>query len=258
MNSKGRYVTLHFIQYPRAKYWWAIKQMAGSRAPLAAMRGLVFSRMLGTGGGSGYGVLPDLGTYALLCSWPDEERARTFMSSDPLFQIYRDHATEIYTLHMSPLSARGRWSGVEPFEPAVPPVDGPLAVITRATLRPHYIIPFWLSVAGVVRSSQEREGLIFTKGMGDIPWIMQATFSVWRSLEDMAAFAHAQGGSHQQVIARTRRMNGFSEELYSRFVVTDTEGSWHGTDPVRAALEPLGSNRTPSLLRPEALHGRRP
>jgi hypothetical protein len=236
MNA-GRHVCLHLIQYPREEYWYGIKQMAQAREPLASVKDLHFSRMLGTGGGRGYGFLPDLGTYALLCSWPSAERAQEFMANHPVFQGFRAHSSAIYTIHMEPISSRGRWTGSEPFTPVEDAgYGGPLAVITRATLRPHYMIPFWLSVAGVVRSYAKKEGLVFTKGLGDLPWVMQATFSVWSSLEEMTAFAHARGTSHQKVIARTRRMNGFSEELYARFKVLGTEGSWHGTDPIREKL----------------------
>jgi hypothetical protein len=66
---------------------------------------------------------------------------------------------------------------------------------------------------------------------------MQATFSVWRSIEDMNAFAHKAQGRHYEAIETTRRKKGFKEELYARFQPLSTSGSWYGNDPVRDALK---------------------
>jgi hypothetical protein len=65
---------------------------------------------------------------------------------------------------------------------------------------------------------------------------MQATFSVWRSVEDMTAFAHHKDGKHFEAIQTTRRLKGFKEELYARFQPKKSKGSWFGGDPVGEAL----------------------
>jgi spheroidene monooxygenase len=106
-------------------------------------------------------------------------------------------------------------------------------VLTRATIRPSFAPAFWWRVGRVARSLEGRDDLLFTKGVGERPWVEQATFSVWRSTEAMQAFAHGRGGMHAEAIARTRKAQGFREELYARFTVLRTEGSWKGGDPVR-------------------------
>lgn len=216
-----------------------MRQMAEMQRPLAQVDGLRFFKLLGTGGGTGYGFWPDLGTYALLGSWSSRAQAERFHAEHPAHTAWRHHTEEVFTLHMQPLLSRGAWSGVNPFEPVQEVPEGPLAVLTRATIRPRYVVPFWRRVAAVARSLEGREGLLFTKGIGELPWVVQATFSVWRSQADMQAFAYGQGGRHGEAVQRTRAAKGFSEELYARFRVVGSEGTWRGHDPVDKELPTL-------------------
>ena len=236
------YVTVTFMRFPRGERLWAMRQMAEKRAPMREVEGLLFHKLLGTGGGRGYSGRPDLGTYAVLGAWCGEQEGKEFLSGSSVMTDYCRHTEEVFTLHLSPLSSRGSWSGRQPFKAVEDPApEAPLAVITRATIRPRYVLGFWSQVGRVSRSlEQHREGLLFTKGIGELPWVEQATFSVWRSLPHMQAFAHAQGTPHAEAIARTRKADGFREELYARFRVTGTEGTWNGTDPVRDALQAAG------------------
>lgn len=237
MSGSGTHVTLSFFWYEglRARLW-GMRQMAEMRRPLADVPGLRFFKLLGTGGGTGYGFWPDFGTYALLGSWAGEADARSFLREHAAFQAWRAHASEICTLHLRPNLSRGAWSGVNPFAAQSPaPHQGPIAVLTRATIRPRYVVGFWRQVAGVARSLQGREGLLFTKGVGELPWVVQATFSVWRSQQDMMAFAYGTNASHTHAVARTRRADGFREELYARFSVVGCDGTWHGQDPLSAS-----------------------
>jgi hypothetical protein len=48
----------------------------------------------------------------------------------------------------------------------------------------------------------------------------------------MQAFAYARAVPHAQAVARTRKAHGFSEELYARFTVLRSEGTWRNSDPV--------------------------
>ena len=230
------YVTLSFFQYEGRERLWGMRQMAEMRAPLKQVAGLQFHKLLGTGGGTGYDFWPDWGTYALLCGWSDERSAKDFHSVHPVHQSFRAHTSELYTLHLEPYLSRGAWSGVNPFASGRNPSAGPLAVLTRATIKPSYVIPFWKRVGAVARSLEGREGLLFTKGVGELPWVVQATFSVWRSEQDMQAFAYGRSAPHSAAVARTRQAQGFSEELYARFTVLRSEGTWRNSDPVSGLM----------------------
>jgi spheroidene monooxygenase len=234
MAEPGIHATLSFFQYTGlSARLWGMRQLAEMRRPMSGVEGLRFFKLLGTGGGSGYGFWPDFGTYALLGSWDSEAEARSFLREHAAFQAWRSHASEVCTLHMRPTSSRGAWSGINPFEPQPPAAaDAPLAVLTRATIKPRYLVGFWRQVAGVARALEGRDGLLFTKGVGELPWVAQATFSVWRSQQDMMGFAHGPSAPHAKAVARTRRTHGFSEELYARFSVVGSEGTWRGSDPL--------------------------
>lgn len=200
---------------------------------LRGTAGLTFHKMLGTGSGAGYGFMPDFMTYALLTVWESRGQAEAFESASAEMGTFRKKTSEIYSLFLRPIQSRGKWSGKAPFVPAEPDPDNPMMVVlTRATLKMRYYIPFWRRVGGVSDSHLGAPGLLFSKGVGERPWIMQATFTVWESKEDMEAFAHQRGGRHHEAIMTTRRKKGFREELYARFQPLAARGTWRGEDPV--------------------------
>jgi len=54
---------------------------------------------------------------------------------------------------------------------------------------------------------KKAKGFLGSVGIGEIPWIKQATFSIWSSKSAMKSFAyHMQ--EHATVIAKTRKENG--------------------------------------------------
>ena len=111
---------------------------------------------------------------------------------------------------MSVTSSRGSWDGcgwgVTPaatlaaagVSPA--PVAGePIAVLTRASIRPYKAASFWRRSPRTERAIAEAEGCDLAMGLGEAPLLRQCTFSVWRDTESMDSYARH--GSHQQAIA---------------------------------------------------------
>lgn len=226
-----------------------MKQMMLTQNRLKGTSGLVFHKMLGTGGGSGYSISPDFGTFALLTVWDTGSLAMDFESQSEVMRDFRDHASEVYSIFLSSIRARGLWSRQQPFQPEEADPHNPLLVVlTRATLKPRYYYQFWKRVKGVSQSHTDAPGLIFSKGVGERPWIMQATFSIWKSEADMAAFAHKKGGKHYEAIQATRRLNGFKEELYARFQPILSKGTWRGEDPVGEALRAMEKTAADPVL----------
>ena len=209
-----------------------MRQMAEVPRKMRRVEGVTFQKMLGTGGGAGYSHRPDFRTYALLTVWDSREKAYGFESRSAVMDHLRSRTREIYSLFLVPVSSRGRWSRKEPFRPVMPDrPDSRLAVLTRATIKPRFYIPFWKRVGRVSRSQEGRPGLLFSKGVGERPWIMQATFTVWESVSQMEDFAHDPEGYHSEAVSTTRRLGGFREELYARFHLLDVRGTWRGTAP---------------------------
>ena len=76
---------------------------------------------------------------------------------------------------------------------------------------------------------KENEALLFTKGIGEVPVIQMATFSIWKNLASLKDFAYSSKG-HQNAIKLTRKVDWYSEELFARFIPFKTEGSWPRED----------------------------
>jgi hypothetical protein len=73
------------------------------------------------------------------------------------------------------------------------------------------------------------KGFIGSVGIGEIPFIKQATFSVWESKVDMKNFAYKLH-EHTNVIAKTRKEKWYSEDLFVRFKPLASYGSLNGID----------------------------
>lgn len=237
MNIPGsdQTVTVSFFRYQGKNKVWGMKQMRDARAPMRQMEGLEFFKPLGTGSGAGYSLWPDFSVYGLLAVWETEAQSRKFLDS-PLFAHFIEKSLERYTILLKPLSSRGSWSGFSNWRVSEPATNNTMvAALTRATLKPRFLVKFWRMVPGVSASHKDAPGLIFTKGIGEVPLVEQATFSVWENLESMKNFAYK--NEHAEAIRVTRQRNGFREEMFTRLQPFDAQGTWNGKDPLKPYLD---------------------
>jgi heme-degrading monooxygenase HmoA len=220
-------VSLTLLRFSGIARVWMLTQMAFARPALCRTPGLRFWKLLGSG--RGFGPWPDFSRYALLTVWPSLEDAHAFCDSSPMMQRFRRRADETWTLYMRPVRARGAWSGVNPFAADVAYVDGPLAILTRATIRWRALTRFWSHARATERALQDAPGLLFAIGIGEAPLIRQATFSLWRDEGAAHAYAH-RTIAHAKVIRCTRTEGWYAEELFARFAPIRAEGTWNGSD----------------------------
>lgn len=219
--------TLTFFNYSTFRNkMWAFGMMQYAHKDLAKINGLRFYRLMGSGKGLGFNPLPDWSVYCLLQVWDSQNAANSFFLSSTLIEKYRSHTNELWTIYMKNISSVGTWVGKNPFEKGTEmDPEKPLAIITRATIKWKWLIRFWSYVPTSQKGLLTNEGLIFTKGVGEVPVIQMATFSLWKDLSSLKEFAY-KGKQHQEAIRKTRKNNWYKEELFARFQPYKSEGNW--------------------------------
>ena len=214
---------------------WGFKMMQLAHKDIADVYGLTFYRLMGSGKGRGFNPLPDWSVYCLLQVWESAEAAHIFFTSSNLMKQYNKHTKELFTLYMRNISAGGTWSGKNPFEKGADlDPNLPIAVITRATIKWNWLFRFWKYVPTSQEALDGNEGLIYTKGVGEIPIVQMATFSLWKDFKSVKQFAY-NSTQHQEAIRKTRKNEWYKEELFSRFQPYKSTGTWEGRDLLRDA-----------------------
>ena len=230
--------TITFLRYAGLERVWALSMMQFAHRYLVKTPGLTFYKLLGTGKGDGFSPWPDYSSYALLQVWESEQVADRFFQSNPLSLKYKRHSSECWTLYMYAVKADGYWSGENPFITQVSDDIESVAIITRATIKASKLRTFWRYVPTSGKPLKKNAGLIYTKGIGEIPFMQMATFSLWKNEDSVKKFAY-QSKEHSKAIALTRSLNWYKEELFARFHPYRSEGTWHGQDPL------VSENRLP-------------
>lgn len=212
------FTTLSLFYFKSHKFW-AFKQMGIAPFSFNKIKGLQFSKLMGTGAGAGFSLFPDFSTYAFLGVWESEQAAQAFFETSTFFQEYKERTKKIRTLSLRPLHSSGKWSGENPFGSNLPKADmptGKIAIITRATLRWNRLLSFWAAVPKASKAIEEAVGVSFYKGIGEWPFVQQATISIWDNLDAVHTFAY-KGKAHSQIVKKTRKKKWYKEDLFSRF-----------------------------------------
>lgn len=240
------HVSLTIIRYKKRFIPFAIMAMAIHRFPLWLNKNISFYKLMGSGKNGTFDKEPDWQQWAVLTVQRStfniqDSEAFNLNSSNFIKEIlggfiakwFSFFKCETYTLLLDPIESHGLWDGKKAFGvlPAKTEYEGPIAVLTRATIRLGKLKYFWQNVAPVAAGMLTAKGFMFSAGVGEIPWIKQATFSVWNSKEDMKAFAYGMK-AHKEVIQKTRKENWYSEDMFTRFRIIKTIGSIRGGNPL--------------------------
>ena len=219
--------TLTLFSFKTNKFW-AFQQMGVAPLRLKNIEGLKFYKFLGTGGGQGFSLRPDFSTYAFLGVWEDLSFYQNCLQKHPIFKTYQEKATSQRDLILNAVKSHGKWSGQNPFK-TKPGLEAKgnhkVVVITRATLHWDRLFSFWKAVPAASKAIETAQGVQYYKGIGEWPFIQQATISIWDDFEAVNTFAY-KDRAHADIVKKTKQMNWYKEDLFSRFhLISDTTKS---------------------------------
>ena len=213
---------ISFFKYSGVKNKWNALGRMG-RPAIINEKNLTFFKPFGTGSGNGFSIIPDFSTYGFISVFSSEEKAKQFLKNDDI-KKYSATADSFSHVLMHNIKSHGKWSNHNPFKSSVDfDEKKPLAVITRATIKPKLAYQFWKNVPSVSKSMDNNKDLTFSKGIGEFPLLMQATFSIWSSGKAMMDYAY-NNPKHAEMIKKTRELDWYSEELFARFQPFHQEG----------------------------------
>lgn len=199
--------------------------MRGPRA-LRGQPGLRFAKVMGSGAGGGFGLRPSGTHQGLICLFDHREQAQAFLVG-PWADGYRQRARRWWSGVLDIASARGSWDGLAwaPASPAAQESPDPrIAVLTRASIRPRKALAFWRHAPPAEAALAAAPGCELAIGLGEAPVLRQCTFSVWRDLPAMTAYAHS--GAHGHAAQAAWRDGAFSESMFVRLRLLASAGDW--------------------------------
>jgi spheroidene monooxygenase len=154
------------------------------------------------------------------------ERAKDFLNTSNIIENYKKHSSEFFSVMLQAYSSKGSWSKNTLQITQEAPLTGPIAGITRASIKFSKAPEFW-SKAPPAQASLERDpGCILAAGIGEAPYLRQATFTMWESTAAMDQYARS--GAHLQAIQTAYKGEFFTESMFTRFVPIDPKGVWRG------------------------------
>jgi hypothetical protein len=241
-------VTLTIIRYRKRFIFFALLAMAVFRLPLWFSKKTGFWKLMGSGKNGTFDKNPDWQQWAILSVLKVTVKpiqVAHYPSNILIQKIYGTFISkwlsffncETITYLLEPIEGHGLWDKQKVFGelPYKTNYEGQIAVLTRATIRLSKLKQFWKHVNGVALQMAGANGLVTSYGIGEIPLVKQATFSIWQSKEAMKYFAY-QIKEHQEVIQKTRQEKWYSEDMFTRFKITGCVGTVNGTNPLKEII----------------------
>jgi spheroidene monooxygenase len=204
---------------------WGFSRYILGKRPFQHIPGLQFCKVLGSGLNGGFSTTPSLTKQGFFCVFDTADHAARFQDSSAILKAYQNHAHEFFIASVQPYSSRGSWSGFEmSCSDPNPPSSGPIASLTRASIKPSKAIQFWKKAKPAEDAITHAAGKILTAGVGEAPYFRQATFTIWDNAQCLEQYA--QQGAHLAAIKAAYGQNYFSESMFTRFRVMSAHGVW--------------------------------
>jgi hypothetical protein len=214
-------ISIRFLRFKGfSQKRFALAAMGKSRITPWEGEGLVFAKHLGVGKGNGFSLIPDFSTYAFLGVFESEAHSSDFFSRNAQWLEYASQSGKVTGWDAFAIKGHGTWNQQQPFQFYDLPsnFDGQIAVITRASIRWSQAWRFWMNVPESSKNIELQEGLLLAKGVGELPIVEQATFSLWNSQKELDQFAY-RSRQHAPMIKKTRQYNWYKEEMFIRMAI---------------------------------------
>ena len=224
-------VVVLLVDFLRQHQGWGWLRLVAGGTLYKNVPGLTTVKVMGSGHGGGFSLRPSATHQGLICTFTHLDLALKFLDST-LVQAYRERARELWSGVLSVQSARGSWdkqawlaSTPESLNAPTEP-QGPLAVLTRASILPTKAMAFWRYAPAAQAALGESDGCLLSMGLGEAPLVRQCTFSLWQDTASMLQYA--QQGAHQVASVAAYKHQFFSESLFVRMQVHHMSGMWQG------------------------------
>ena len=232
------YCIITIARYKKSTAFFGFLSMAIFRLFLYTNKNIPFYKLLGCGKGGTFDIGPDVQQWAVLVTSNAPFTNTTALYGRFITNWWKRFRCELFTVVLQPTEGHGLWDGKMPFgnlSRQTAENDGLTAVLTRATIKLSKLKAFWQNVQSAAAPLQQAEGFIMSVGVGEVPWIKQATFSIWQNKQLMKQYAYGTK-QHAAVISKTKKQKWYSEELFIRFKVLQASGTLNGNNPLKEYL----------------------
>jgi hypothetical protein len=218
------------IRYPKFLSFLGFLSMALFHFPLFFKKNIRFYKLMGTGKNGSFDIVPDLSQWSIIlffnkAEFPDQEiqqLSKALLGNFILSWLKLFNTSNKFLL-LEPYAGHGSWDGNSFVQnrKSEMTVEGRIGVLTRASIRLNRLAAFWKAVPSTSKDMDKNDGFVYSIGIGEIPLIKQATFSIWESETQMKNYAYKMR-AHQEVIKITRAERWYSEEMFLRFKIIKT------------------------------------
>ena len=231
------YCIITIVRYKKSTAIFGFLSMAVFRWSLSKNKRIHFYKLMGCGKNGTFDIRPDLRQWAVLTTINHPFIEIKDLYGKFITKWWKRFDCELFTMVLQPTEGHGFWDGKKPFGDLLrhSNEEGLTVVLTRATIRLNKLKEFWQNVQTAAAPLQKAKGFIMSVGIGEVPWIKQATLSVWQNKHLMKQYAYGMK-QHTTVISKTRKEKWYSEELFVRFKVLRSCGTINGINPLEHYL----------------------
>ena len=205
---------------------WGWSRIVKGPLGLRSQAQLRFSKVLGSGFDGGFGLRPSASRQGVFAVFGSLGAADDFIAHSDVMHGYRERASECCVIKLRAWSCRGAWDGETLVPTIAPPESGPVAALTRASIALRKAPAFWRHAPASQAALDAAPGCQLAVGLGEAPFLRQATFTLWDSVAAMDAYARS--GPHLEAIKAAAHEQYFTESMFARFVTLSIQGTWKG------------------------------